>query len=160
MQTRSREMTNDERLAICTLHESGLSYREIATKISRPRSTISSVVTKFRKRGFHEKLRKTGRKEKLSDRDQRRLLRKMRADGKISKRKLLVEFNEEIDKQISKRTLDRYTDKLAIMEKVSRKTHKITERKGRDDIRKCSDRSSSTVSEQDSCRLFPDITES
>ena len=129
MRRRAGDTSNEERRIIYSLHQSGLSYREIAERLSKSRSTAASIIQRFKKTGKLEKIKRTGRKEKLSVRDQRRLSRKVKGDRRSSKRKVLAEFIEESGKGIiCMRTFDRYANKLGLRRRLATKSQVLGKR--------------------------------
>ena len=128
MRRQAGDTSNEERRIIYSLHQSGLSYREIAERLSKSRSTVSSIIQRFKKTGKLEKIKRTGRKEKISVRDQSRLSRKVKGDRTSSKRKILAEFIEESGKGICKRTFDRYASKLGLRRRLATKSQVLGKR--------------------------------
>ena len=61
------------RECICKLYSSGTNVSNIAQMLSIPRTIISTIIQKFKKSGNSQRKPQHGRKEKLSQRDQRTL---------------------------------------------------------------------------------------
>ena len=105
MATPRKELSNDVKEVIVSLFRSGLKQQEISRRLEIPRTTISSVIDHFRKRGNVENIPRKGKQSKLDDRDVRKLLRSVKENRKRSLADVTALFNENRVSTVSKRTL-------------------------------------------------------
>jgi transposase len=78
------------RQLIITHHQGGVSCRRIAELLAKPKSTVIDIVQRFKRTGSIQPSRtgRCGRPRKLTDRDERALLRKSVSDPKLTAREI------------------------------------------------------------------------
>ena len=81
---KTKETTPEERKIIIRLHQDYKSDREIAKIVSRPRSTIKSIIKRFTATGEVLSQPRPSRPSKVTDRLRRTILRAVEANPKIS----------------------------------------------------------------------------
>uniref|UniRef100_A0AAY5K4D1 C2H2-type domain-containing protein n=2 Tax=Esox lucius TaxID=8010 RepID=A0AAY5K4D1_ESOLU len=81
---RSKELSIDFRDKIVLRYKSGEGYKKIAKALNVPRSTVCSVIVKWRKFGTTETLPRTGRPAKLSKRTRRALVKEVTENPKAT----------------------------------------------------------------------------
>ena len=68
---KTRELSNEERLAINYLKESGLSLRKIGEQLNCHHSTALKIYNQFLSSGFIAKKARSGRPSKINERGER-----------------------------------------------------------------------------------------
>jgi len=100
-----KELTVGTKKAIVKLNNSGVSQAEISRRLDIPRTTITDILKRFRRRGNVENTHRSGAPSKLSRLDTRGLSRLVRK----TRRKSLVDithlFNQNRDSTVSYRTV-------------------------------------------------------
>ena len=71
-------MSDDLRKAICNMSSNNLSYQTIANQLNISKSTVASIVQKFKKTGECSGGHSSGRPEKLTEREKRLLKMKIK----------------------------------------------------------------------------------
>lgn len=104
---RRKELSVDTREAIISLYYSGIRQAEISRRLNIPRTTITSVVDRFRKRGSLQNKPRKGAPSKLDGRDIRTLLRLVKNNRGKSLSEITAIFNENRPSIVSKRTIQR-----------------------------------------------------
>ncbi|KAI4897657.1 hypothetical protein NFI96_006202 [Prochilodus magdalenae] len=72
---RSKELPKELRDRIVARHRSGHGYKRISAAFKVPKSTVASIILKWKKLGMARTLPRPGRPAKLSNRGRRALLR-------------------------------------------------------------------------------------
>lgn len=81
---RTRTLSNHERGLIIELRNAGIKSGRIAELLGMPRSTVSTVLTKWKKFGFNTTQKPKPRPPKLSDRSVRDLARLVQGDRRLN----------------------------------------------------------------------------
>ena len=79
-----KELSVDVREALVSLYYSGIRQVEISRRLNIPRTTITGVIKRFRRRGNVENIQRLGAPSKFSRRDTREILRSVKINRKIS----------------------------------------------------------------------------
>ena len=92
----------------------GMTVSSIAKELSMKRTTVSGIVSRFRRTGYY--LKSAGRdvKESLSLRNQKKLLNLILENRYTSKQLLLDRFKDDTGITIYFRTLHRYMNKMGL----------------------------------------------
>ena len=118
---KERELTNAERKTIIALREEGVPVGNIARRFHCCRQTVYRVWARYQHTGNHKKLIRSGRPKKTTPREDRRLLwiaRLMR----FSPAKILAgRWCQDLQRNISKRTVRRRLRDAHIFSRVSRR---------------------------------------
>ena len=109
------------RKKLCLEFEAGSSYGALSSKYDIPRSTVSSIVKKYKETGIFANLPKSGRKPILSPVDVRNVIRTMTKDPTKTKTDLLEQI-ERVGKKVSKTTLKRVLNRHGLYARRPRKT--------------------------------------
>ena len=88
-----KELSVDLRQKIINFHKSGNSYSTISNRLAIPRSTVQSVVKKFKRVGTTENLPGRGRKPKLSPKNVRKRCHKVNINPSV--------VSKDIDKSLN-----------------------------------------------------------
>jgi transposase len=87
------------------------SEREVAKLLKIPKSTVHSIISKYKRTGKVEDLKGRGRKATFSEREERAIVRKVKANSKISATKMVYEVEKEFGKSTSRFTIKRILKK-------------------------------------------------
>ena len=89
---KAKEYSQDLRKSIIQLHKSGTSLGAISRQLEVPRSSVQTILRKYRDLGTTKTLPRSGRKSKLTPTDERALVRKVRFNPKTTKKHLCQEL--------------------------------------------------------------------
>ena len=81
---RSKELPKELRDRIVARHRSGQGYKRISAALKVPKSTVASIILKWKKLGTTTTLPRPGRPGKLSHRGRRALVREVKKNPKIT----------------------------------------------------------------------------
>nr|CBN81810.1 Putative transposase [Dicentrarchus labrax] len=81
---RSKELPKELRDRIVARHRSGQGYKRISAALKVPKSTVASIILKWKKFGTTRTLPRPGRPAKLSNRGRRDLVREVKKNPKIT----------------------------------------------------------------------------
>uniref|UniRef100_A0A7N8Y2H6 Sleeping Beauty transposase HTH domain-containing protein n=1 Tax=Mastacembelus armatus TaxID=205130 RepID=A0A7N8Y2H6_9TELE len=81
---RSKELPKELRDRIVARHRSGQGYKRISAALKVPKSTVASIILKWKKFGKTRTLPRPGRPAKLSNRGRRALVREVKKNPKIT----------------------------------------------------------------------------
>ncbi len=81
---RSKELPEELRDRIVARHRSGQGYKKISAALKVPKSTVASIILKWKTFGTTRTLPRAGRPAKLSYRGRRALVRKVKKNPKIT----------------------------------------------------------------------------
>ena len=81
---RSKELPKELRDRFVARHRSGQSYKRISVALKVPKSTVASIILKWKKFGTTTTLPRPGRPAKLSNRGRRALVREVKKNPKIT----------------------------------------------------------------------------
>ena len=102
-----KELSVDVKEAILSLYYSRIRQAEISRRLSIPRTTITGVIDRFRKRGNVENIQRLGAPAKLSRRDILAILRSAKINRKRSLSDITSVFNQHREATVSKRIVQR-----------------------------------------------------
>ena len=100
---KKRELTPEERNMIVEMRSNNMTYRAIAEAIGIPHTTVQSVIKRYSDSGIVNSIPRKGRKPILSPRD----LRKLRNIVTKNRRATLSEIREELQENVSNKTIGR-----------------------------------------------------
>lgn len=92
MMGKSKQLSQDIRKKIVELHKSGSSLGSISKQLSVPRASVQTVVYKYKNFGTTLTLPRSGRRHKLSPKDEKTLVQKVHLDPKMTTKKLADEL--------------------------------------------------------------------
>ncbi len=81
---RSKELPEELRDRIVARHRSGQGYKKISAALNVPKSTVASIILKWKTFGTTRTLPRAGRQAKLSYRGRRALVREVKKNPKIT----------------------------------------------------------------------------
>ena len=85
---KSKEISQDLRKKIVDLHKSGLSLGAISKCLKEPRSSVRTIVRKYKHHGTTQPSYRSGRRRVLFPRDERTLVRKVQINPKATAKDL------------------------------------------------------------------------
>ncbi len=101
---RSKELPEELRDRIVARHRSGQGYKKISAALKVPKSTVASIILKWKTFGTTRTLPRAGRPAKLSYRGRRALVREVKKNPKITVAELqrcIREMGEVVESQPS-----------------------------------------------------------
>ena len=102
---KSKEISQDLRKKIVALHKSGSSLGAISKHLKVPRSTVQTIVRKYKHHGTTQPSHHSGRRCALSPRDEPALVRKVQINHRTTE-KDLVKMLEETGTKVSISTVN------------------------------------------------------
>lgn len=121
MKIRKHQLTTDQRNLVVDLHRNKLSFREMEIQTGISRSTIESVVKKFKKFGSVVDLPGRGRKRKTSKTDDRAILLAVKSDRKISAVQVARRLRESANVNITAQTVRNRLHESNFNSRIARK---------------------------------------
>ena len=112
MAPKRKQLSNTVRELIVTMFKNGTTVTDINKQTNIPRTTVSTVIQKFRNSGEASTSRRSGRPQTLTAREKRRLGFLVNTSRRTPLKKIYATFNEKREHKLSKRTLDRYCREL------------------------------------------------
>ncbi|XP_071322861.1 centrin-3-like [Trachinotus anak] len=116
---KSEELSVDLRDEIVARHKSGQGYKTISKALSVPRSTVASIIVKWKKFGTTKTLPRVGRPAKLSNRARRALVREVTKNPTVTLTEL-QKFTAEMGDPAGKTTILAALHKSGFYCKVAR----------------------------------------
>jgi transposase len=105
---RNRELTAEERCQIITLHNINIKNVDIARQMNRGESTIRAVINRWRDSKKFSSAHRSGRPQKLGERDARRLMLIVKRNRKAT----LEDIHQDLRLNVHKETIGRKLRKL------------------------------------------------
>ena len=107
---RSKEYSQQVRKKIVDFYKSGLSFGAISKQSQRPRAHVQTIIRKYKAFGTTETLQRSGRKSKLTTKDEQILVRKVELNPKTTKKDMVKELAMS-DIKVSTSTIKRMLHK-------------------------------------------------
>ena len=101
MPRRSKEITDEVKAIILGHKNKGGKVREITEQVNIPKSTVQDIITRFRERGTHSTASRTGRPRKTTPADDRKIIREVLKNGKLSAKEVLDTLPEDLATTLS-----------------------------------------------------------
>ncbi|CAK9816272.1 hypothetical protein ANTPLA_LOCUS8944 [Anthophora plagiata] len=105
MGRKRNETTLEERKIVIRLHEEGKSYRNISEILKRSRSTVHSIINKYKKEGTLRNKERTGRPRKLTTREERKIVRIIKQKPDTSASEIASHLQEHMQKEVHPKTV-------------------------------------------------------
>ncbi|GFW21779.1 tRNA-binding domain-containing protein [Trichonephila clavipes] len=105
--SKSKEFSEFDRGSIEGCHLCRKSVRETADILQKPKSTVSDVIVKWKRRGIDTAEKRTGRPKILGERSRRTLKRVVKQSCKSSLVEISQEFQSSSGISVSRRTVRR-----------------------------------------------------
>ena len=108
MSRKGAELSTETKELIITLSESMQNKAELSRMLNIPRTTITSVLSKYRRTGTVEtKLTRSGRKRSFTNRDRNALKRLVKSNRRLTLQDITAKLNECKTKTFSQKTVQR-----------------------------------------------------
>ena len=125
---KTKELSKQVRDKVVEKYRSGLGYKKLSKTFNIPRSTIKSIINKWKEYGTTTNLPREGRPPKLTDQARRALIR----DATKRPKKTLKELQSstaEIGVSVHRTTLSRTLHRARLYGRVARKKPLLKEEK-------------------------------
>jgi len=119
--TKTRELSTNEKQWIVNLHQEGLSTRNIAGKTGILPSTIGYAIRRWKSRGTVVNQPRNGRPKVTNPRIDRKIIKKVLNNRRISAPKIVAEIAEECGVTISSKTVQRKIHEHGFQSRIARK---------------------------------------
>lgn len=117
---KSKELSEDLRKKVIEKHRDGQSYAAIASSLNVPKSTVASLVQKWKRHGTTVNLRRTGRPSKMTTKGKMKLLREARANPFVTLEDLKKSV-QDAGTNVHKSTISRTLHKNGLYGRVAKK---------------------------------------
>ena len=84
--------TWEDQKKIVDFYKSGLSLGAISKQLQTPRASVQTIICKYKAFGSTETLQRSGRKRKLTTKDEQILVRKVKLNPKTTKKDMIKEL--------------------------------------------------------------------
>lgn len=121
-----KETTAEERKIIINLYKDQKSEREIAKIVSRPRSTINSIIKYFKSTGTIHYDARSGRPTKVNDRLRNAIIREVKVNPRISAPKIATNVAGSVNVNITPQTVRNVLHRRGYHGRVSRRKFLVT----------------------------------
>ena len=117
---KTKELSKQVGDKVVEKYRSGLGYKKISKTLNIQRSTIKSIIKKWKEHGTKTSLPREGRPPKLMDQARRALIREAKKRPKITLKEL-QRFTAEIGVSVHRKTLSRTLHRVGLYGRVARK---------------------------------------
>uniref|UniRef100_A0A9J7WXV5 Transposase n=1 Tax=Cyprinus carpio carpio TaxID=630221 RepID=A0A9J7WXV5_CYPCA len=124
---RSKELPEELRDRIVARHRSGQGYKKISAALKVPKSTVASIILKWKTYGMTRTLPRAGRPAKLSYRGRRALVREVKKNPKITVAEL-KRCSQEMGESCRKSTITAALHQSGLYGRVARRKHLLSAR--------------------------------
>ncbi|GFW23487.1 transposable element Tc1 transposase [Trichonephila clavipes] len=124
--SKSKELREFDRGSIVGCHLCGKSVREIADILQKPKSTVSDVIVKWKRRDSERAEKRTGRPKILGKRSRRTLKKVVKQNRKSSLVEISQEFQSSSGIRVSSRTVRRELKNLGFHSRAASHKPNIT----------------------------------
>lgn len=126
MGRKQKETTEEERKIILELHKQNKTCAQIGEIVKRSRYTIYSIIKRFKNETSLKSRPHTGRPRKLSTKEERKIVRKVKQNPKITSTQIAAEVKEELGKEIHPKTVRRTLHRAGYSSRVARRKPHIS----------------------------------
>lgn len=102
-------------------YKNGKKYKEIAEMLNIKQNTIGDIVRRYKNEGRIEFKKQTGQPKKLTEMEERNIVRKIKVNPRLSAPKIVAEVKTELKKSISESTVRRIIKREGYNGRVARK---------------------------------------
>ena len=107
MSRKGAELSTETKELVVTLSQSVQNKAELSSLLNIPRTTITSVLGKYRRTGTVKTLTRSGRKKSFTNRDRNALKRLVRSNRRLNFQNITAKLNECKKKTFSQKTVQR-----------------------------------------------------
>lgn len=111
----------ETRKLVIIQHEKGETYKKIAELLNMKPNTVGDIVRRYKNEGRIEPKKQLGQPKKLTAKEERLIVRKIKANPRLSAPKIVEEVRIECKKQISASTIRRTIKAYGYNGRVARK---------------------------------------
>ena len=123
---KTKEMSEDLRSKIVRKHGQSQGYKSISKDLNVPVSTLHSVIKKFKAHGTVANLPRCGRKRKIDERFQRKIVRMVDKEPRLTSKQVHAVLQSE-GTTVSTRTIRRRLNEKGLYGRIPRKTPLLTQ---------------------------------
>ena len=145
MSRKGAELSTETKELIITLSESVQNKAELSRMLNIPRTTITSVLSKYRRTGTVETLTRSGRKRSFTNRDRNALKRLVKSNRRLTLQDITAKLNECKTKTFSQKTVQRELHSEGYKRRLAKKKMVVREVNRKKRVKWCKQRRSRTV---------------
>lgn len=124
---KTKELSEDLKNKIVKKHGQSQGYKSISKDLNVPVSTVHSVIKKFKAHGTVANLPRCGRKRKIDERFQRKIVRMVDKEPRLTSKQVQAALQSE-GTTVSTRTIRRRLNENGLYGRIPRKTPLLTQR--------------------------------
>lgn len=128
MAERKAQLTTAQRSLVIDLKNQGKSFNQIASQTGIPTSTAKSIVQKFKRHQTVQDLAGRGRKRKTTDRIDRKIVGKVKANRRLSAVEVADDLQRSDNINISPKTVSRRLREAEFRSRIARKKPFLTKK--------------------------------
>ena len=145
MSRKGAELSTATKKLIITLSESVQNKAELSRMLNIPRTTIPSVLCKYRRTGTVETLTRSGKKRSSTNRDRNALKRLIKSNRRLTLQDITAKLNECKTKTFSQKTVQRVLHSEGYKRRLARKKMVVQEENRKKRVKWCKERRGRTV---------------
>ena len=145
MSRKGAELSTETKELIITLSESVKNKAELSRMLNIPRTTITSVLSKYRRTGTVETLTRSGRKRSFTNRDRNALKRLVTSNRRLTVQDITAKLNECKTKTFSQKTVQRLLHSEGCKRRLAKKKMVVREANRKKRVKWCKERRGRTV---------------
>ena len=133
MSTEFKRLSTERKQTIIDFHSKGINKCQLADMFCISRRTVYRIIHRFQATGSIQNLPASGRPQLMSARDKRSLIRSVKNNRSTPLKEITAKFNENGNRAVSKRTVQRVLFKAGYHRHVVRKVirnRKVNKRNG------------------------------
>ena len=138
-------MSTETKELIITLSESVQNKAELSRMLNIPRTTITSVLSKYRMTGTVETLTRSGRKRSFTNRDRNALKRLVKSNRRLTLQDITAKLNECKTMTLSQKTVQRVLHSEGYKRRLAKKKMVVREVNRKKRVKWCKQRRSRKV---------------
>ena len=141
------ELSTETKELIITLSESVKNKSKLSRMLNIPRTTITSVLSKYRRTGTVDTLTRSGRKKELHklNRDRNALKRLVKSNRRLTVQDITAKLNECKTKTFSQKTVQRVLHSEGYKRRLAKKKMVVREANRKKRVKWCKERRGRTV---------------
>ena len=145
MSRKGAELSTETKELIITLSESVQNKAELSRMLNIPRTTITSVLSKYRRTGTVETLTRSGRKRSFTNIDRNALKRLVKSNRRRILQDITAKLNECKTKTFSQKTVQRLLHSEGCKRRLAKKKMVVREANRKKRVKWCKERRGRTV---------------
>ena len=139
------ELSTETKELIITLSESVQNKAELSRMLNIPRTTLMSVLSKYRRTGTVETLKRSGRKRSFTNRDRNALKHLVKSNRWLTLQDITAKLNECKTKTSSHKTVQRVLHSQGYKRRLVKKKMVVREVNRKKRVKWCKERRGRTV---------------